>query len=75
MALALATIKNVAGAHGGQVSRADVVNALLHTNNRHSVIGTYSINAQGDTTLASYGLYRISGGRLVFSKVLDTRKL
>ena len=75
MALALATIKQVAGAHGGQVSRADVVSALLHTHNRHSVIGTYSINAQGDTTLASYGLYRISGGNLVFSKVLDTRKL
>jgi branched-chain amino acid transport system substrate-binding protein len=52
-----------------------VVSALLHTQNRHSVIGTYSINAQGDITLASYGLYRISSGRLVFSKVLDTRKL
>jgi branched-chain amino acid transport system substrate-binding protein len=75
MVLALATIKHVADTHGGQVSRADVVNALLHTQNRHSVIGTYSINADGDTTLASYGLYRISGGTLVFSKVLDTRKL
>jgi branched-chain amino acid transport system substrate-binding protein len=75
MALALATIKHVADAHGGQVSRADVVSALLHTQNRHSVIGTYSINAQGDTTLASYGLYRIAGGTLVFGKVLDTRKL
>jgi branched-chain amino acid transport system substrate-binding protein len=75
MALALATIKHVADAHGGHVSRADVVSALLHTHSRHSVIGTYSINTQGDTTLASYGLYRISGGRLVFGKVLDTRKL
>jgi branched-chain amino acid transport system substrate-binding protein len=75
MALALAAIKHVADAHGGQVSRADVVSALLHTQNRHSVIGTYSINADGDTTLASYGLYRIVGGKLVFAKVLDTRKL
>jgi len=75
MALALATIKHVADSHAGQVSRADVVSALLHTHNRNSAIGTYSINAQGDTTLSSYGLYRISGGRLVFSKVLDTRKL
>jgi branched-chain amino acid transport system substrate-binding protein len=75
MALALATIKHVADAHDGQVSRADTVSALLHTHNRHSVIGTYSITTQGDTTLASYGLYRISGGRLVFGKVLDTRKL
>jgi branched-chain amino acid transport system substrate-binding protein len=75
MALALSTIKRVADAHGGQVSRTDVVSALLHTQNRHSVIGTYSINADGDTTLASYGLYRIAGGKLVFSRVLDTRKL
>ena len=57
------------------MSRADVVSALLHTQNRHSVIGTYSIDADGDTTLAAYGLYRISGGSLVFDKVLDTRRL
>jgi branched-chain amino acid transport system substrate-binding protein len=75
MALALATIKRVADAHSGQVSRADVVAALLHTQNRHSVIGTYSVNPEGDTTLAAYGLYGIAGGRLVFDSVLDTRKL
>jgi branched-chain amino acid transport system substrate-binding protein len=73
MALAVSTIKRVADAHNGQVSRADVVSALLHVQNRHSVIGTYSINADGDTTLAAYGLYGISGGRLVFGKALDTR--
>ena len=75
MALALSTIKTVADAHNGQVSRSEVVGALLHTQNRDSVIGTYSINADGDTTLAAYGLYGIAGGRLVFDKVLDTRKL
>jgi branched-chain amino acid transport system substrate-binding protein len=75
MALALATIKRVTGAHSGLVSRADVVSALLNTQNRHSVIGTYSINADGDTTLASYGLYRIAGGTLIFDRVLDTRRL
>jgi branched-chain amino acid transport system substrate-binding protein len=75
MALALATIKRVADAHGGQVNRAAVVSALLHTRNRRSVIGTYTINGDGDTTLASYGLYAIANGRLVFDKVLDTRKL
>jgi branched-chain amino acid transport system substrate-binding protein len=75
MALALATIKHVADGHHGQVSRADVISALLHTQNRHSVIGTYSINANGDTTLASYGLYGIAGGKLVFDRALDTRRL
>jgi branched-chain amino acid transport system substrate-binding protein len=75
MALALATIKRVADAHNGLVSRPDVVSALLRTQNRHSAIGTYSVTADGDTTLAAYGLYRIVGGTLVFGKVLDTRKL
>jgi branched-chain amino acid transport system substrate-binding protein len=75
MALALATIRQVADAHDGRVSRPDVVSALLHTQNRHSAIGTYSINANGDTTLASYGLYKIEGGKLAIATVLDTRKL
>jgi branched-chain amino acid transport system substrate-binding protein len=75
MALALATIKHVADGHNGQISRDAVVSALLHTHSRRSAIGTYSINADGDTTLASYGLYQIADGRLVFAKVLDTRRL
>jgi len=34
--------------------------------NRASVLGTYSLDANGDTTLRAYGLYGISGKALVF---------
>ena len=37
----------------------------LHTvQNRQSAIGTYGFDANGDTTLRAYGLYRISGDEL-----------
>jgi branched-chain amino acid transport system substrate-binding protein len=74
MALALDAIKRTADRHKGLVSRVDVVKALHSTHQRHSAIGTYSITADGDTTLASYGLYRIAGGRLTFEKAIDTSR-
>ena len=46
--------------------RSKVVAALFATRDRRSVLGTYSINHQGDTTLRRYGVYRIVDGRLVF---------
>src|SRR5207249_7549794 len=44
--------------------RAAVVDALLATRNRHSVLGTYSIDDNGDTTRTSFGVLSISAGRL-----------
>ena len=70
MALLLDSIKRAEAAHGGNVSRADVVNALLSTKNRNSVLGTYSIDQNGDTSLTDYGLYKISGSKLTFDKVI-----
>jgi branched-chain amino acid transport system substrate-binding protein len=34
--------------------------------NRASVLGTYSLDAHGDTTIRTYGLYGVSGKALVF---------
>jgi branched-chain amino acid transport system substrate-binding protein len=53
-----------------EVTRERVVAALFATRNRDSVLGTYSIDANGDTTRTDYGLYRISGKRLVFARVV-----
>jgi branched-chain amino acid transport system substrate-binding protein len=74
MAVTLDAIKRTANGHKGQVSRRDVVNALLRTHHRHSAVGTYSMTSDGDTTLSSYGLYRIVGGRLSFDKVIETTR-
>jgi branched-chain amino acid transport system substrate-binding protein len=56
------------GTDGGTepVLRSAVRAALFATHNRHSVLGTYSINRDGDTTLRRYGIYTIVGGRLTF---------
>jgi branched-chain amino acid transport system substrate-binding protein len=68
MQLALRTIAKL-GAQGD--SKAAVVNALFATKNYHGAIGTYSFDANGDTTLKSYGLYNVgSDGNPVFAKTI-----
>lgn len=70
MALLLSAISRAT--HGGirAAVRSEVVSAILRTHNRASVLGTYSINPNGDTTLRTYGVYRVVGGRLAFWKAI-----
>jgi branched-chain amino acid transport system substrate-binding protein len=70
MSLLLDSIKR-AGDKGSD--RQAVVGALLSTKDRDSVLGTYSIDANGDTTLTDYGLYKIVNGGLVFDKVIKAK--
>jgi branched-chain amino acid transport system substrate-binding protein len=65
MALALDTLKR-AGDKAND--RAAVVKALFETKDRKSVLGTYSIDANGDTSLTDYGLYTIKDGLPTYSK-------
>lgn len=46
-----------AGADG--TSKTGVLKALFATKDRNSVLGKYSIDANGDTTLTDYGLYKV----------------
>ena len=50
--------------------KADVVKALFATKDRKSVLGTYSIDANGDTSLTDYGVYSIANGELKFDKTI-----
>ena len=50
--------------------QADVVKALFATKDRNSVLGTYSIDANGDTSLTDYGVYSIKEGELEFDKTI-----
>jgi branched-chain amino acid transport system substrate-binding protein len=52
--------------------RAEVVDGFFNTNGRSSPLGTYSIDAAGDTTLNRYGGYRVRGGGLQFDRALST---
>lgn len=56
MKLGLDTIAGL-GAQGS--SKAAVLAALFATKDRHSVLGTYGFTATGDTTLKTYGLYKV----------------
>ena len=46
-------------------SRAIVVHDFLTIHNRSSALGTYSINANGDTSIAPFVIERLQGGQLV----------
>ncbi|HKN92970.1 MAG TPA: branched-chain amino acid ABC transporter substrate-binding protein [Thermoleophilaceae bacterium] len=67
MSLALDAIKR-AGSNGN--NRQDVINALFSTKNLPSVLGTYSIDKNGDTSITDYGLYAVKNGQIVFSRVI-----
>jgi branched-chain amino acid transport system substrate-binding protein len=68
MALMLDAVKRASAS--GTVTRQGVVDAIFNTKNRNSVLGTYSIDANGDTSLTDYGIYKISNGKLTFDKVI-----
>ncbi len=51
--------------------RSKVRSEIFATHDRHSVLGTYSIDRNGDTTLRRYGVYRIVGGELVFVESIE----
>jgi branched-chain amino acid transport system substrate-binding protein len=67
MSLVLNTISKL-GPNGD--NKTDVLHALFATKNRNSVLGTYSFDKNGDTTLKAYGLYKVKNGNLVFFKTL-----
>jgi branched-chain amino acid transport system substrate-binding protein len=54
--------------------RPQVIAAFRAIRNRDSVLGRYSIDRNGDTTLSTYGVYGVDGrGRLVFDRAIDSR--
>jgi branched-chain amino acid transport system substrate-binding protein len=73
MNLGLDTIGGL-GASGN--NKADVLKALFAIKARKSVVGTYGFNKDGDTTLKSYGLYKVGpDGNPLFLKTLTPTKV
>jgi branched-chain amino acid transport system substrate-binding protein len=50
--------------------RQAMIDALFQTKGRTSVLGTYDIDENGDTTLTDYGVYTIKGGELEFDQTI-----
>jgi branched-chain amino acid transport system substrate-binding protein len=53
--------------------KADILKALFATKDRQSVLGTYSIDENGDTTLTDYGVYGIKDGELTFDQTIKAQ--
>jgi branched-chain amino acid transport system substrate-binding protein len=70
MKVALLAIQN-AGDKGND--KQAVIDAFFKIKDRDSVLGKYSIDENGDTTLSDYGADVVKGGKLVFSKVLKAQ--
>jgi branched-chain amino acid transport system substrate-binding protein len=68
MELGLQTISQL-GSKGND--RSAILSALFATKARHSVLGTYGFDANGDTTLKAYGLYKVgSDGNPQFERTV-----
>jgi len=68
MNLALDAIKR-----SGDGSKENVKKALFNTKDRSSVLGTYSIDKNGDTTLTDYGAYGVKDGERVFDQTIKAQ--
>ena len=54
------------------VDRSTILDAFFDTSNRDSILGTYSIDELGDTTLNRLAGYRVRDGRPAFDAGLET---
>jgi branched-chain amino acid transport system substrate-binding protein len=70
MSLILDAIKR-AGDQGND--RGKVLEELFNTKDRKSVLGTYSMDSTGDSTITDYGAYTIKGGKLTFDKTIKAQ--
>jgi len=53
--------------------KEDIKKALFATKDRKSVLGTYSIDKNGDTTLTDYGAYAVNNGELKFDQTIKAQ--
>jgi branched-chain amino acid transport system substrate-binding protein len=72
MSLMLNAITRATDHGSAPAVRSRVRAAVFATRNRRSVLGTYSIDSGGDTTLRRYGVYAIVAGQLSFWQAITT---
>ena len=71
MSLLIDAIKR-AGARGND--RQAVLDQIFQTRGRKSVLGTYDIDRNGDTSLTDYGVYTIEDGQLAFDRAIKASR-
>ena len=71
MSLMLNAIDGATDDGTGSATRSRVRAAIFATHDRRSVLGTYGIDRNGDTTLRRYGVWGIAHGELTFLEAID----
>ncbi len=71
MRLMLSAVRTATDGGRKTAERAAVRRAIFATHDRRSVLGTYSIDRNGDTTLNAYGVWRAVNGQLRFWKAVE----
>jgi branched-chain amino acid transport system substrate-binding protein len=69
--LGIHALSQVKAGLSGKALRAAMVKALFSTKNLSSVLGTFSITSTGDTSLTSYGLYKLTPGSGADTQTFD----
>jgi len=70
---AMAVVLDAIRRGGG--TRQGAIDAFFATRDRDSVLGRYSIDANGDTTLSTYGVLKVSRrGRLAYDRTIDSAR-
>ena len=62
-------------AGGGVPDREAVVQQIFATENYHGVLGTWSFDEDGDTTLTELSVQHVENGKFVLDRVLDVSEL
>jgi branched-chain amino acid transport system substrate-binding protein len=62
----------IRAADPAQGLRQQAIDCFFAIRNRDSVLGRYSIDRHGDTTLSTFGVYAIDRGRLALGQVIDS---
>jgi branched-chain amino acid transport system substrate-binding protein len=60
---------------GGVPDREAVVEQIFATKNYKGVLGTWSFDKDGDTTLTKFSVERVENGEFVLDRVIDVDKL
>ena len=61
-------------AGGNCADRAAIIDQVFKTKNKKSVLGTYSIDKDGDVTTKQFGRFFVKNGKLVYDKTVTVNK-
>ena len=54
--------------------RAAIIDQVFKTKDKKSVLGTYSVDKDGDVTTKQFGRFFVKGGKLVYDKTVEVEK-